>query len=119
MFLHGGLLHLAGNMLFLWVFGDNIEDACGHLKFALFYLACGVVAGAAHVLSIPESTVPTIGASGAVAGVLGGYLVLHPRVRVWVLILFRFPVRLPTFVVLGSWIGLPLFSASTRSEAHT
>ena len=78
LFLHGGWLHLIGNMMFLWVFGDNIEDAMGHRRFVVFYLLCGVVAGLAHAASAPGSTIPTVGASGAISGVLGGYFVLHP-----------------------------------------
>lgn len=111
MFLHGGIMHLGGNMLYLWIFGDNIEDSMGHLRFVLFYLLCGVAATAVHALADPASTVPTIGASGAISGVLGGYLVLHPRVRVLVLVLFRIPVHLPAFIVLGGWIGLQLLNA--------
>ncbi len=110
MFLHGGWLHLIGNMLFLWVFGDNVEDAMGHLRFLFFYVICGVAADLAHVAASLDSTVPTIGASGAVSGVLGAYLVLHPKVRVLTLF-FRFIMRLPAFVVLGSWIGLQLLNA--------
>jgi membrane associated rhomboid family serine protease len=88
MFLHGGFLHLAGNMLYLWVFGNNIEDRQGHVVYLLFYLAAGAVATAAHVLVQPESTVPVVGASGAIAGVMGAYLVLYPRVRIRSLIIF-------------------------------
>mgnify|MGYP002875811217 CR=1 FL=1 len=112
MFLHGGVMHLGGNMLYLWVFGDNIEDSMGHLRFIVFYLLCGVVATAAQALADPTSTVPTIGASGAISGVLGGYLVLHPQVRVLVLVLFRIPIHLPAFIVLGGWIGLQLLNAA-------
>lgn len=107
-FLHGGWLHLGGNMLYLWVFGDNIEDAMGHGRFLLFYLTCGVAAGLAHVLSGPESVNPMIGASGAVSGVLGAYLVLHPRVKVLVLAFKWLPLRLPAYVVLGGWAVLQL-----------
>lgn len=104
MFLHGNVFHLAGNMLFLWVFGDNVEDAFGHLKFLLFYLACGMFAGLMHVAMLPSSSVPLIGASGAVAGVIAAYLVLHPQVRVWVLA-FRFiPLRITAALALGAWI---------------
>lgn len=110
-FLHGGWLHLGGNMLYLWVFGDNIEDAMGHGRFLLFYLACGVAAGLAQVLSAPESINPVIGASGAVSGVLGAYLVLHPRVRVLVLAFKWLPLRLPAYLVLGGWAALQLFNS--------
>ena len=87
MFLHGGWMHLIGNMLFLWVFGDNVEDAMGHVTFLVFYLLCGVFAGYAHSLMAPASAIPLIGASGAVAGVIAAYLMLHPNVMVWVLAL--------------------------------
>ena len=88
-FLHGGLFHLLGNMLYLWVFGDNIEDSMGHGRFVAFFLACGIGGGLAHGLADPASTVPTLGASGAISGVLGAYLLLHPKVRVLVLV-FKF-----------------------------
>ena len=105
-FVHGGFLHLLGNMLFLWVFGDNVEDAMGHWRFLAFYLLCGVGAGLAHDLVQPHSVAPLVGASGAVAGVIAAYLMLHPRVKVWVLVLWRLPLRLPASWVLGFWIGL-------------
>jgi membrane associated rhomboid family serine protease len=104
MFFHGDLLHLAGNMLFLWVFGDNVEDAMGHFKFLFFYLACGVFGGLMHAWIDPSSAVPLIGASGAVAGVIAAYLVLHPRVRVWVLALKAIPLRISAAFALGLWI---------------
>lgn len=104
MFFHGDILHLAGNMLFLWVFGDNVEDAMGHLKFLIFYLACGTFAGLAHAYMMPDSPNPLIGASGAVAGVIAAYLMLHPRVRVWVLAFQFIPLRLSAAVVLGVWV---------------
>ena len=113
MFLHGGWMHLIGNLLFLWVFGDNVEDATGHFRFIVFYLACGVLAGLAHSWAAPESELPLVGASGAVAGVIAAYLVLHPRVRVWVLLLYRIPLRLSAMWVLGFWISLQLFNALT------
>ena len=117
MFLHGGWLHLIGNMLFLWVFGDNVEDAMGHRRFIVFYLLCGAVAGLAHAASVPGSTAPTVGASGAVAGVLGAYFVLHPRVGIWGLLFGIIPLRLPTVIVLGSWVGLEALNALTvRSD---
>jgi membrane associated rhomboid family serine protease len=104
MFLHGDAFHLSANMLFLWVFGDNVEDALGHVKFLVFYLACGVAAGLTHAAMEPTSNIPLIGASGAVAGVIAAYLILHPRVRVWVLV-FRFiPVRMSAALALGAWI---------------
>lgn len=104
MFFHGDIFHLVGNMLFLWVFGDNVEDALGHLKFLIFYLVCGVAGGLAHAVMMPSSQMPLIGASGAVAGVIAAYIMLHPRVRVWVLV-FRFiPVRISAAFALGAWI---------------
>lgn len=108
MFFHGDILHLAGNMVFLWVFGDNIEDALGHLKYLVFYLLCGVFAGLAHAWLQPVSQVPLIGASGAVAGVIAAYIMLHPRVRVWVLALRIIPLRLNALIVLGLWIATQL-----------
>ena len=111
MFLHGSWLHLGGNMLFLWIFGDNVEDAMGHVRFLVFYLVCGVAAALAHVYFNLGSEIPTVGASGAVSGVLGAYLVLHPRAQVMTLFL-RFFITLPAFVVLGIWIALQIFSAS-------
>ncbi len=110
MFLHAGWLHLLGNMLYLWIFGDNIEDAMGHARFIAFYLLCGLAASAAHIAANPGSAVPTVGASGAIAGVLGAYLLLHPKTRVLVLLFFRIPIRLPAYVVLGGWIVLQLIS---------
>ncbi len=104
MFFHGDILHLGVNMLFLWVFGDNVEDALGHLRFLFFYLACGVAAGLTHVLMLPSSQLPLIGASGAVAGVIAAYLMLHPRVRVWVLVLRFIPIRITAAFALGAWI---------------
>jgi membrane associated rhomboid family serine protease len=110
-FLHGGLLHLAGNMLFLWIFGDNLEEAMGHVGFLLFYLVCGAGAAVAQWASAPWSPVPTIGASGAIAGVMGGYLLMFPRARVDVLIFLVVFVRiipLPAWLMLGLWFLLQL-----------
>jgi membrane associated rhomboid family serine protease len=108
MFLHGGWLHLLGNMLFLWVFGNNIEDRFGRVRFLLFYLLCGYAAAYGFALANSDSTQPLVGASGAVSGVLGAYLVLFPRARVWSLvpILFFIPLRLPAWLVLGLWFVL-------------
>jgi membrane associated rhomboid family serine protease len=111
MFLHGGFMHLAGNMLFLWVLGDNVEDAMGHKRFVVFYLLAGIAAALAHGLSDPASQVPMIGASGAISGVIGAYLVLHPKARIKVLVSY-FLVWLPAYVVLGAWIGLQFVSAA-------
>ncbi|HEX7045520.1 MAG TPA: rhomboid family intramembrane serine protease [Burkholderiales bacterium] len=114
MFMHGGLLHLAGNLLYLWIFGDNVEDAMGHGRFLVFYLACGIAAALAQALPDPDSTIPMIGASGAISGVLGAYLLLYPRARVLVLIplgFFSQIVHLPAVVVLGLWFVLQLVSS--------
>ena len=108
MFLHGGWGHILGNSLFLWVFGNNIEDSMGHLRFLVFYLVCGVAAALAHVLVDPASPVPTVGASGAISGVLGAYLVLYPRVRVKtlvpIIVIFTI-VRLPAWAILILWFA--------------
>jgi membrane associated rhomboid family serine protease len=107
MFMHGGVGHLAGNMLFLWIFGDNVEDAIGHGRYLLFYLVCGVCAGAAQVLTNPASQAPVVGASGAIAGVMGAYLVLYPRIPITVFMGFFFMVW-PAWVVIGFWFVLQL-----------
>ena len=112
MFLHGGWLHLGFNMLFLWVFGDNVEDALGHLRYLVFYVLCGVIGTLLHALAAPESTVPLVGASGAISGVLGAYLVLHPKARLLVLFMNIIPLRLPAVLVLLFWIGSQFFSLS-------
>ena len=108
MFLHGGWLHLLGNMLFLFVFGNNVEDRLGRLRYLLFYLVCGYAATYGHSLFTPNDSTPLVGASGAIAGVLGAYLVLFPRAKVWSLLTFFFflPVRLPAWLVLGFWFVL-------------
>ncbi len=113
-FLHGGWLHLLGNMLFLLIFGNNVEDRFGRLRFLLFYLACGVVAAYGFALAQPNSTETLIGASGAIAGVLGAYLALWPKARVWSLVPFLFfiPLRLPAWLVLGLWFVLQWAYAS-------
>jgi len=104
-FLHADLMHLGTNMLFLWVFGDNVEDAMGHIRFLLFYLLCAAAGALVHGLVGPQSTLPLIGASGAVAGVVSAYLMLHPKVRVWVLVFFRIPLPMPAFIPLALWVG--------------
>ena len=112
--LHGGILHIAGNMLFLWVFGNNIEDSLGRVKFLLFYLAAGLVAVYSQAALDPESTVPTIGASGAVAGVLGAYALLHPQARVLTLIFVIFfvtVVEIPALILLAIWFVLQFLPA--------
>jgi membrane associated rhomboid family serine protease len=119
MFLHGGWMHLLGNGLFLWVFGNNVEDSMGRIRYLIFYLLCGLAAAAAQVFQSPASPVPMIGASGAISGVLGGYLVLYPRVPVNVLIpifIFIQIVKLPAYLVLVIWIGMQLLNASTGME---
>ncbi len=106
MFMHGGILHIAGNMLYLWIFGNNIEDKFGHYKFIIFYLLGGVVAAYAHAISSPNSNIPMVGASGAVAAVLGAYLLLFPRASVNTIIFLGFfitVVRLPALIVIGFW----------------
>src|SRR5512142_63681 len=113
MFLHGGFLHIGANMLYLWIFGDNIEDRLGHLRYTIFYFLCGVVAALAHAFANPSSAMPAIGASGAIAGVLGAYLILFPRARVTTVIpiVFFIIVReIPAVVLLGLWFVLQLFS---------
>jgi membrane associated rhomboid family serine protease len=112
MFLHGGVMHIVGNMLFLWIFGDNVEDAMGHVPFAVFYIASGLGADAFHVLSDPSSPVPTVGASGAIAGVMGAYMLLYPKAKVdvaLILVVIFKVFTLPAFVVLGIWMGLQIF----------
>ena len=113
MFLHGGLLHLGGNMLYLWIFGNNVEDTLGHARFLLLYLASGVAAAAAQTLVNPESGIPMVGASGAVSGVLGAYFILFPYATVLTLVTFGFFwrfIHLPAMVVLGLWIVLQFLS---------
>jgi membrane associated rhomboid family serine protease len=115
MFMHGGLLHLGGNMLFLWIFGNNIEDSMSKWRFVLFYLLGGLAATGAHIAVDPSSTVPTLGASGAIAAVLGGYALLYPRARVVTLIfiiIFVTVIELPALVVLGVWFLLQLLGGS-------
>lgn len=109
MFLHGSWPHLLGNLLFFWVFGDNVEDAMGHLRFLIFYFLCGLVAAAAQIATDPSSVVPMVGASGAIAGVMGGYLLLYPRARVYMLFIFFIIIRvipLPAWIVLIYWLGI-------------
>jgi membrane associated rhomboid family serine protease len=113
MFLHGGWAHILGNMLYLWIFGDNVEDRMGHGRFVIFYLLCGWVASYAHVWSMPTSTIPSLGASGAIAGVLGAYICLFPHARVVTLIplgIFTDLVQLPAVIVLGLWFVQNFFS---------
>ena len=119
MFMHGGWMHLIGNMVFLWIFGDNIEDSMGHKKFLFFYLICGLLAALLQALINLSSPVPMIGASGAIAGILGAYLVLHPKANVNVLFwlfIFITVIKVPAFIVLSVWIVSQFFSASIGSE---
>lgn len=121
MFLHAGLMHLGGNMLFLWIFGDNLEEEMGHLGFLAFYLASGLLAAAAHLLADPWSPIPTVGASGAIAGVMGGYLLMFPRARVDVLFVFVIFFRvfaLPAWLMLGVWFGLQVLSGVGMDAAQ-
>jgi len=120
MFIHGGFLHIAGNMLYLWIFGNNIEDSTGRLRFTVFYLLCGVIAAYAHAYMNRDSVAPMIGASGAISGVLGAYLMLYPRARVVTLVFFGFYVRMvevPAMVVLGFWFLLQFVNAFLFSGA--
>ena len=114
MFLHGSWMHVIGNMWYLWIFGDNVEDRVGHGRFIIFYLLCGIAAALGQVLMDPGSTLPTIGASGAIAGVMGGYFVLYPRSRVLTLIplvIFWEVIEVPAIMLLGFWFLMQLFSA--------
>jgi membrane associated rhomboid family serine protease len=115
MFMHGGLLHIAGNMLYLWIFGNNVEDAMGHVRFIVFYFVCGVAAALTLALIDPTSRVPMIGASGAISGVLAGYVLLFPRARVTVIVplgIIFYPLALSAFWVVGFWFAMQLLSAA-------
>jgi membrane associated rhomboid family serine protease len=118
MFMHASWLHIGGNMLYLWIFGDNIEDRIGHVKFLVFYLICGLAASAADILFKTDSIIPSLGASGAIAGVLGAYLVLFPKRQVRVL-MARQIVNMPAFLVLGLWILLQIFSQISVAGAQS
>ncbi|MEN8838832.1 MAG: rhomboid family intramembrane serine protease [Celeribacter marinus] len=112
MFMHGGFMHIAGNMLFLWIFGDNLEDEMGHMKYLGFYLLCGIAAALAQYIAAPMEWVPMVGASGAIAGVMGGYLLLFPKAKVDVLFIFVIffkVIPLPAWIMLGVWFGLQIF----------
>ncbi|NTJ43616.1 rhomboid family intramembrane serine protease [Agrobacterium larrymoorei] len=115
-FLHLSFWHLASNMVFLWVFGDNVEDALGHLRFLIFYLACAAAGALFHGLIAPSSEGPLIGASGAVSGIVAAYLLLHPKVRVWVLVFMRIPIPLPAFIPLALWVGQQFFMLLFSAE---
>jgi membrane associated rhomboid family serine protease len=116
MFLHAGWMHLISNMLFLWVFADNVEDAFGYFAFALFYLLCGIAGALAHVVMAPNSLAPLIGASGAVSGVIGAYVLLYPKARIWILLFYRIPLRISAIWVLGGWFLLQVFSVLTAEK---
>lgn len=119
MFLHGSWAHLIGNMWYLWIFGNNIEDALGKLRFVIFYLLCGIVAGLSHIISVPDSSVPMIGASGAISGVLGAYFIVYPRARVLILMFLFIFIRflyVPAVLVLGFWFVIQILSAGSFGE---
>lgn len=115
-FMHGDIMHLGGNMLFLWVFSDNVEDAFGHVKYALFYVACAIAGAWLHGFLAPDSDAPLIGASGAVAGIVAAYVMLHPRVRIWILAFGRIPLRIPAWIPLLLWIGLQFVMLVTMPD---
>ena len=117
MFLHGGWMHFLGNMLYLWIFGDNIEASLGHRRYLIFYVLCGIAAALAQSIAAPTSDVPMIGASGAIAGVLGAYLVLHPRanIKVFVFLIIITTINVPAFIVLGLWFGGQLLSSAAAN----
>ena len=120
MFLHGGLAHFAGNMIFLWIFGDNVEDRLGHAGYALFYLAGGIAAAGTHVLASPDSTVPTLGASGAIAAVMGAYMLLYPGAQIETLVVVFVFVRIvsvPAFFWLGLWFLFQVLSGTAGARA--
>jgi membrane associated rhomboid family serine protease len=115
MFLHAGWLHLLGNMAFLWVFADNVEDAFGYVGFAIFYVLCGVGAGLTHVLMQSNSHAPLVGASGAMSGVLAAYLLLYPKARIWILLFMRLPLKIPAWIILGGWLILQFVSLALEA----
>ena len=115
-FLHGDIWHLAGNMLFLWIFGDNVEDALGHVRFFVFYVLCAAGGALLHGLIVPESQAPLIGASGAIAGIVAAYLMLHPKVKIWILAFGRIPLRIPAWIALALWIGFQFLMLAFMGE---
>ena len=120
MFMHGSWLHLIGNMWFLWLFGNNIEDSMGHLRFLVFYLICGVAGSAAHIYTAADSLVPTVGASGAISGVMGAYMILYPRVKIetlFILLVFIRIIPIPAWFVLAQWFAVQLLSGYARPSA--
>ena len=116
MFMHSGFMHIAGNMLFLWIFGDNVEDYFGHFPYLLFYFACGIGSGLAHIIFNYNSPLPALGASGAISGVMGAYIVLYPRARVLTLV-FIFFIPIPAFIILGYWFLLQFLAGVTSVGA--
>jgi membrane associated rhomboid family serine protease len=121
MFMHGGFLHLAGNMLYLWIFGNNIEDRLGHVRFIFFYAFCGVLAAYANAMATPHSAIPMIGASGAISGILGAYVLLFPRATVYSLIFLGFfitTVRIPALIVIGFWAIIQILNGVTSAGLH-
>ena len=116
MFMHSGFMHIAGNMLFLWIFGDNVEDYFGHIPYLLFYFACGIGSGLAHIIFNYNSPLPALGASGAISGVMGAYIVLYPRARVLTLV-FVFFIPIPAFIILGYWFLLQFLAGVTSVGA--
>jgi membrane associated rhomboid family serine protease len=115
-FLHADIFHLGGNMIFLWVFGDNVEDAMGHVKYLIFYLLCAVAGAFLHGVILAGSEEPLIGASGAIAGVVVAYLMLHPHVKLWVLALMRIPLRIPAWIPIALWIAFQFVMLFTQTE---
>jgi membrane associated rhomboid family serine protease len=116
--LHASFAHLAGNMLFLWVFGDNVEDAMGHGRFLVFFFLCGLAGSLAHAMVNPASDQPLIGASGAISGVIASYLLLYPRVRIWGLAFNWIPLRIPALYAIGAWILFQIVSALLDPAGH-
>jgi membrane associated rhomboid family serine protease len=119
LFLHGDMVHLAANLFFVWVFADNIEDSMGHARFVVFYLLCGLAGGLCYQLSVPASNAPLIGASSAVSGIIAAYLLLHPRVKIWVLLFARIPLRLTASWVILGWLAVQLASLWFSGDAAT
>ncbi|MEK6590889.1 MAG: rhomboid family intramembrane serine protease [Nitrospinota bacterium] len=121
MFMHGGFMHIIGNMLYLWIFGNNIEDSMGHLRFIFFYIICGTAASLAHIFTNPNSKIPMVGASGAISGILGAYILLFPHARILTLVMMGFFVRIikvPAVIVLGFWIVFQLLNSAIAAGSE-
>jgi membrane associated rhomboid family serine protease len=118
MFMHGSLMHIFGNMLYLWIFGDNLEHKLGHIRYAIFYLVCGFIASLAHVFMNMDSYIPSLGASGAISGVLGGYVLLYPRRRVRAIVMRGFLTEIPAFVAIGVWFLFQLIEGYINRGAE-